>query len=101
MIPLANAGELMLKPDLVEAAREGTFHIYAVDTIHEALEILTGVPAGERNQEGRYSEETMLGKAIERAEEYWLLSVQSPVYLEDDDDKKNELEEPKAADDPA
>ena len=41
----------------------------------------------------------LLGKAIEKAEEYWLLSVQSPMYLEDDD-KETEAGEQKAADTP-
>jgi ATP-dependent Lon protease len=98
VVPKANAGDLMLKPELVESARKGEFHIYAVDTVHEALEVLTGVPAGERDKEGRYPPDSLLGKAIEKAEEYWLLSVQSPVYLEDDDEKSTDAEEQKAAD---
>ena len=57
------------------------------------------VAAGERNQEGRYPPDSLLGKAIEKAEEYWLLSVQSPMYLEDDD-KETEAGEQKAADTP-
>jgi len=99
VIPVANAGELMLKPDLVEAASQGKFHIYAVDTVHDALEVMTGVPAGKRNKEGRYPKDSLLGKAIEKAEEYWLLSVQSPVYVEEDEDKdkKDESDEPLAA----
>ena len=46
----------MLRNDVVEAARNGAFRIYAVETIDEGMEILTGVPAGERDQSERFPE---------------------------------------------
>jgi predicted ATP-dependent protease len=46
VIPAANVEHLMLRSDVVEAAKAGQFHVYAVDTIDEALELLTGVAAG-------------------------------------------------------
>ena len=46
IIPEANAGDLMVREDVVDACREGSFRIFAVQTIHEALEVLTGMPAG-------------------------------------------------------
>ena len=51
MVPHQNLRNLMLRSDVVEAIKEGKFHIYAVRTIDEGLEILTGVPAGERGPE--------------------------------------------------
>jgi predicted ATP-dependent protease len=48
MIPVQNVKNLMLKKDVVDAAAAGQFHIYAVSTIDEGIEILTGVPAGDR-----------------------------------------------------
>jgi predicted ATP-dependent protease len=48
MIPHQNVRNLMLREDVVKAAHEGQFHIYEVKTIDEGIEILTGVPAGER-----------------------------------------------------
>ena len=42
----------MLRDDVVEAVREGTFHIHAVSTVDEGLEILSGRPAGERSEPG-------------------------------------------------
>ena len=45
IIPEANAGDLMLRPDVVEACAEGRFHVWAVSTVQEALEVF-GVPAG-------------------------------------------------------
>lgn len=45
MIPKHNMSDLMLRPDIVTAVKEGKFHIYAVKNIDEGLEILTGMPA--------------------------------------------------------
>jgi lon-related putative ATP-dependent protease len=52
IIPALNVLNLMLKKDVVDAVREGTFRIYAVRTVNEALEILTGLPAGECQSDG-------------------------------------------------
>jgi predicted ATP-dependent protease len=54
LIPQANVQHMMLREDVVEAARTGKFSIYAVSHINEGIEILTGVKAGERGPEGRY-----------------------------------------------
>ena len=54
VIPRSNVKHLMLRADVVRAAADGRFHIYAVETIDEGLELLTGVPAGARDPEGRF-----------------------------------------------
>jgi lon-related putative ATP-dependent protease len=54
LIPKANVQHLMLREDVVEAVRNGRFSIYAVGTIDEGIEILTGVKAGERAADGRF-----------------------------------------------
>jgi len=54
MIPKANVKHLMLKSEVFEACREGRFHIYAVATIDEGLEILTGLEAGRLDEKGYY-----------------------------------------------
>ncbi len=46
LIPKANIGDLMLREDVVAAVKQGVFHIYAIETIDEGIELLTGVPAG-------------------------------------------------------
>lgn len=71
IIPKANARDLMLRGDVVDACENGRFSIYAVDTIHEALGILTGIDAGMRGKDGRYPEGTVLAAALKRAKEYW------------------------------
>ena len=72
IIPKANAGDLMLRHDVVDACAAGQFRVYAVTTVHEALEQLTGVPAGTRDDEGTYPDGTLLGLAMARARHYWL-----------------------------
>jgi len=56
LIPIQNKQDLMLREDVVEAVRDGKFHIYAVTTIDEGLELLTGVPAGEIKDDGAFPE---------------------------------------------
>jgi len=58
MIPHLNLNELMLRKNVVQAVSEGKFHIYAVKTIDEGIEILTGVEAGERLDNGQFKEGT-------------------------------------------
>ncbi len=66
LIPEANKPQLMLRREVVEASKQGKFHIYAVKHIDEGLEILTGVPAGERDEQGVYPEKTINRKVEER-----------------------------------
>ena len=56
MIPKANVHNLMLRADVVDAVKAGKFRIYAVGTIDEGIEVLTGVNAGARNSDGSYPE---------------------------------------------
>ena len=65
MIPESNVQNLMLKEDVVEAVKEGKFHLYSVKTIDEGIEVLTGVKAGERGKDGNYEEGTVNYKVNE------------------------------------
>ncbi len=56
IIPQSNVKNLMLKMEVVDAVKDGKFHIYSVRTVNEALELLTGLPAGERKEDGSYPE---------------------------------------------
>ncbi|GFE57611.1 Lon protease family protein [Geobacter sp. AOG1] len=56
MIPASNLRHLMLKDEVLEAVKEGKFHIWSVATIDQGIEILTGVPAGEWQPDGGYPE---------------------------------------------
>ena len=59
MIPRDNTHNQVLKDEVIEAARAGEFAIYAVATIDEGIEVLTGVPAGELQEDGTYPEGTV------------------------------------------
>jgi lon-related putative ATP-dependent protease len=56
IIPASNVQHLMLRQDVVEAVEAGQFHIYSVRTVDEAAELLMGIPAGERDEEGSFPE---------------------------------------------
>ena len=59
MIPHTNMDDLMLRKDVVRAVQEGKFHIYPVKTIDQGIEILTGVEAGERLEDGSFKAGTV------------------------------------------
>ncbi|MEW6002138.1 MAG: ATP-binding protein [Nitrospirota bacterium] len=59
LIPHQNVRNLMLREDVVKAVQEGRFHIYEVKTIDEGIEILTGIPVGEKEADGTYPEGTV------------------------------------------
>ncbi len=59
LIPESNAQNLMLKEEVVEAVKDGKFHIYPVKTIDQGIEILTGAKAGEKQPDGTYEEGTV------------------------------------------
>jgi predicted ATP-dependent protease len=56
LLPSANVRHLMLRHDVVEAVKTGKFHIYAVEDVDQAIELLTGVPAGEPDEAGSVPE---------------------------------------------
>ena len=59
IIPAGNIVNLMLRQDIVAAAREGSFSIYPVDTVDQGLELLTGIPAGQPDDKGHYPAGTL------------------------------------------
>ena len=54
IIPHQNIINLMLDDEIIEAVKEGKFNIYAVKTIDEGIEVLSGVPAGQKDEKGNY-----------------------------------------------
>ncbi len=69
LIPASNVQHLMLRRDVVEAVSSGQFHVYAVETVDEGIELLTGVPAGQPDRQGHYPPESVNGRACARLEE--------------------------------
>ncbi|WP_028574056.1 Lon protease family protein [Desulfonatronovibrio hydrogenovorans] len=66
IIPVDNVTHLMLSDAVVQAARQGSFHIFAVENIEQALEILTGIRAGKKLANGGFSPGSIYHKANER-----------------------------------
>ncbi len=59
IIPAPNLPDLMLKDEVVDAVRDGKFHIYAVSDVDEGIELLTGIPAGQIQEDGIFPEGTV------------------------------------------
>jgi predicted ATP-dependent protease len=77
LIPTSNVKHLVLRQDVVDAVSGGQFHIYPVKFIDQGIEILTGRPAGERDEEGNYPEasindlvERRLGELAEKRSDF-------------------------------
>ncbi|HXV84458.1 MAG TPA: AAA family ATPase [Candidatus Binatia bacterium] len=70
LMPRSNLRNLMLRPDVVQAVRDGKFHIYAVTSIDEGIEVLTGVPAGERDPNGHYPEGSINGRVEQKLRQF-------------------------------
>jgi predicted ATP-dependent protease len=70
LVPRANVRNLMLRPDVVESVKQGKFHIYAVDTVDEGVEVLTGVPAGQKDPAGQFPTSSVNGLVEKRLKEF-------------------------------
>jgi lon-related putative ATP-dependent protease len=69
IIPARNTKHLALRREVVEAVEAGQFAVYAVNTVDEAIELLTGVAAGERGLDGEYPPDSVFGRAAARLRE--------------------------------
>lgn len=70
IIPRQNMQHLMLRQDVIDAVNAGQFHIHAIDTIDQALEILMARPVGVLNKKGRYTKGSIYAAVMEQLE-YW------------------------------
>jgi predicted ATP-dependent protease len=70
IIPEQNRKNLMLKKEVVEAVKKGRFHIYAIKTVDEGLELLTGIEAGSIKKGGVIKEGTFNHKVLQKLKQY-------------------------------
>ncbi|HLF98217.1 MAG TPA: Lon protease family protein, partial [Methylococcaceae bacterium] len=66
LIPAANVPHLMLRRDVIEAAQAGRFHIYPLETVDQAVELMTGVPSGEADGQGGFPEGSVSRRVADR-----------------------------------
>lgn len=69
IIPARNTKHLALRAEVVRAVEAGQFAVYGVNTVEQALELLTGIPTGERDPTGAYPEGTLYRRVSERLDE--------------------------------
>jgi lon-related putative ATP-dependent protease len=74
IIPRANVQHLMLREDVVEAARRGEFAVHAVETVDDAMEILTGYTAGKPDETGESPPDSLNGVVEQRLIEFAVLA---------------------------
>lgn len=74
IIPKQNVRNLHLDDEIIDAVKKGKFHIYAISTIEEGIEILTGVPAGRKDKNGKFPLGTINYLAQEKLKKYAKLS---------------------------
>jgi len=86
IIPRQNMQHLMLRQDVIEAVQAGQFHVHAIETIDQALEILMARPVGTLDKKGRYSKNSIYAAVMEQLE-YWQ-AIEDGEAVEDDEPKK-------------
>ena len=70
MIPIQNVKNLNLSDEVVESVKNNEFHIYAISNISEGIEILTGVPAGKKDKNGKFPAGTVNHLVYEKLKKY-------------------------------
>ncbi|MCI0690820.1 AAA family ATPase [candidate division KSB1 bacterium] len=95
IIPRLNLDDLMLPEAVIEVVAQGNFHLYAVTCIDEGLELLTGVPAGEKDAESKYPEGTLHYKVDQRLRE--LSKEKKDNRAEEKKEEKPEAEKKESA----
>jgi len=73
VIPQTNVKHLMLRSDVVESVDEGRFHIYAVETVDEAIERLTGHSAGQLDENNQYPRGSVNQRVAARLDEFYAI----------------------------
>jgi predicted ATP-dependent protease len=90
IIPDSNVKHLMLHDDVINAVEKKQFKIWAVSSIDEGMEILTGLPAGVRVSQGRYPDQSLNGLIARRLDEYESILKEMSPLLEKDKKKREE-----------
>jgi len=98
LIPRSNVRHLMLRDDVVEAVAEAKFHIYAVSTIEEGIELLTGKPAGEADESGAYPEGSVYALVQAKLDRFAQAMERRREEREEEEEKQGEEEDSSGGD---
>jgi lon-related putative ATP-dependent protease len=82
VIPKANGASLMLREDVVSAAGKGLFAVYAVETIDEAIGVLTGMTPGRKGRNGKFQRGSFNRRVQDRLIDFARPRVLKPVHLD-------------------
>nr|WP_273799071.1 ATP-binding protein [Acinetobacter schindleri] len=96
IIPRQNMQHLMLRKDVIAAVEADQFHIHAIDTIDQALEILMARPVGTLDKKGRYSKHSIYAAVMEQLD-YWQ-AIEDGAELEEEEPKKKKKKKKKKKD---
>lgn len=99
IIPQANASHLMLNAEVRAAVNEGKFAVYTMTTINDALEILTGMPAGIRGEDGEFPEGTVNYAIDERLKDFAHTKHTYAEKLKEEEHEQHEQQEGQAVKD--
>jgi lon-related putative ATP-dependent protease len=81
LIPAANVKHLMLRDDVVSAVADGQFHVYPIEHIDQAMEILTGIPAGEPDGVGDFSPDSINHRVRTHLTDLLHIRINTPLQL--------------------
>lgn len=76
LIPVSNIKDLVLNDEVVNAVKEGSFHIYPITHINEGIELLMQYPAGEKNENGEFPKDSVHGKVYEKLKTFAKASLE-------------------------
>ena len=89
IIPRSNVMHLMLRRDVVQAVEKGVFHIYAAEIVDEVMELLTGIPAGKADDNGKYPDQSINARVIDSIE---IMNNKRRDFIKSIEDQGDEME---------
>jgi len=70
VLPRINVRNLILEADVAADVDAGRFHLYPIDTVEQAVELFTGVPAGKPDRKGHFPADSVVGRAMATLSEF-------------------------------
>ncbi|XID75938.1 Lon protease family protein [Alkanindiges sp. WGS2144] len=100
IFPAQNLQHLMLRQEVIDAVAEGQFHLHAIHTIEQALELLMDRPAGQINKKGNYSKGSIYAEVMHQLKSWQLMEASDPLEKEKSKKRKKKKAKQKAQSEP-